>query len=137
MKQITRNEQWNGNEDVVVGEIELFQAMSCLLVGLTSNKGKVPAGRQQQAGEEIAHAPPKLSLLCRDLVLLSLALTAAYNDPATERSTVPPPPLLPLASMQTLDAATFESRFQIQEQILFNRDDPQERRISLVINRPC
>ena len=38
------------------------------------------------------------------------------------------PSLLPLASMQTLDAATFESRFQIREQILFqipfNRDDP-------------
>ena len=68
----------------------------------------MPAGRQQQAGEEIAHAPPKLSLLCRDLVLLSLALTAAYNDPATERS---------LAFGVNTNTCRQWRRFQIEEQI--------------------
>ena len=105
--------------------------MSCWLLGwfAHNNKGKVPAGRQRQREAMVCYCAcaRKLSLLggawcCR-------WHSPAYNDPDSERSTVPlSPSLLPLASMQTLDAATFESRFQIREQILFqipfNRNDP-------------
>ena len=102
---------------------EFFRQCHVMLVAWLfahNNKGKVPAGRQRQ----------REALLCccacaRKLSLLGGAWccrwhSPAYNDPDSERSTVPlSPSLLPLASMQTLDAATFESRFQIREQILF------------------
>ena len=69
--------------------------MSCWLLGwfAHNNKGKVPAGRQRQREAIVCYCAcaRKLSLLggawcCR-------WHSPAYNDPASERSTVPSPPL--------------------------------------------
>ena len=139
MKQISQNVLCKETEDLVDGGIEQFfrPCHLSLLVersraGFDNNKGKVLAGgssRYGLPGDVIAHAPEKsLGCCCRG-ASHRRTMTRPLNAPHCPPT--PPLTLLPLALTQT-PAATFESKFQIQDQIHFeihiqipfNWDDP-------------